>query len=113
MADRRPRNLRLHLPLGTLMGAWSLVCGYYVVAFMQAGGHPPGSIFVPFIFLGWLIGTAVVGGIWPAIAAILRPRRAKHGLDCRVCGYDLSGSISAAINRCPECGTNIDLRRAA
>jgi hypothetical protein len=38
------------------------------------------------------------------ISTVLRTRyRRRHGL-CVDCGYDLRGSLAAAVDRCPECG---------
>jgi hypothetical protein len=103
----RRRNLHLHLPLGVLLALWSGLAGYYVVIFAGARGHPPGTVFVPFIFIAWLAGVAVLSAIWAVLRALMHKRRAANATLCRSCGYDLRGSMGAGRGCCPECGSAI------
>ncbi len=69
------------------------------------GNRPIHSVYVPH----WLAAVvfSVMPSIWLVRTARLR-RRVRSGC-CLTCGYDLRAST----DRCPECGTAIDPKRAS
>jgi hypothetical protein len=48
-----------------------------------------------------ILGVAVALMLWPARVITVGERNTGY---CRRCKYDLSGTIAAKIERCPECG---------
>lgn len=62
----------------------------------------------PFWFL------TLLTGFLPAVAAtrwwIRKRRNRRNPNECKECGYDLTGNVTG---RCPECGTMVNLGRAA
>lgn len=74
-------------------------------------GAIAGGIFGTLRFhYGWLVGLAFIVAATALLQLIenvivLGNRNPRY---CSSCRYDLSGTIDAGINRCPECGRPID-----
>lgn len=91
--------------------AWSAVASLSVLAhpdmnFYGPGGKPAWLTWMPI----WVFGSGfwmIAGFLW--LAARCRSARRQIGrflttLECRRCGYNLTGNVSG---RCPECGAAV------
>lgn len=68
-------------------------------------------LLTQFRWINWWTATAIFVGGFLVITA--RDRATVVGLFnrhryCRICRYDLSGTLKAGITRCPECGTEAE-----
>lgn len=61
------------------------------------------GVFAPFWFV------VVVTGILPSYAVYKRIRYKPNPNACKRCAYDLTGTLAAGRESCPECGENIDV----
>ncbi len=59
--------------------------------------------------VGFIVGLGVVGAL--LVVGGMRGRRIDDHPGCRRCGFDLFGSMAGSV-RCPECGANLELKRA-
>ena len=72
------------------------------------GGALGGSFFFVTKLYGWVAGFIVfIVGLLLFLFDRVRVAERRNPNFCRFCRYDISGTLAAGLNRCPECGQAI------